>query len=120
MLRLSKDRDELNVIDDQLGSPTYTKDLAPVLVDMIETDKYGVYHATNEEFCSWCEFAKEIFKIANIKIKVNPISTDMYPTKAVRPMNSKMSKSKLEQSGFKKLRRWQDALVDYINICHTK
>ena len=114
MIRLSKDRKELNVIDDQIGSPTYTKDLAPLLVDMIETDKYGVYHATNEGFCSWCEFAKEIFKTANIDMTVNPIQTSQYPTKAKRPMNSKMSKEKLSKNGFKILRNWQDALKDYL------
>ena len=114
MLRLSKEHKELNIINDQVGSPTYTKDLAPLLVDMIETNKYGVYHATNEGFCSWYEFAKEIFKIKNIDIKVNPITTDKYITKAKRPLNSKMSKEKLEQNGFKRLRPWQEALKDYL------
>lgn len=116
MLRLSKDRDELNVIDDQIGSPTYTKDLATLIVDMIESDKYGVYHATNEGFCSWYDFAKEIFKVANIDIDVIPIATSQYPTKAQRPMNSKMSKQKLIYNGFKTLRNWQDAVEEYINI----
>ena len=115
MLRLSKDRDSLNVINDQIGSPTYTKDLASLLVDMIETDKYGVYHATNEGFCSWYDFAKEIFNIANIDINVNPISTKDYITKAQRPLNSKMSKRKLVDNGFKELRNWKEALNDYIN-----
>ena len=114
MLRLSKDRSELNVIDDQIGSPTYTKDLAPLLVDMIETDKYGTYHATNDGFCSWYEFAREIFNIANIDITVNPIPTSQYPTRAARPINSKMSKQKLIDNGFSKLRSWNDALKDYI------
>lgn len=115
MLRLSKDRNELNVIDDQVGSPTYTKDLAPVLVDMIESNKYGTYHVTNDGFCSWYEFAREIFNIANVDIKVNPITTDMYPTKAKRPKNSKMSKEKLIKNDFKIPRHWKDALKDYIN-----
>ena len=114
MLRLSKDRSELNVIDDQIGSPTYTKDLAPLLVDMIETDKYGTYHATNDGFCSWYEFAREIFNIANIDITVNPIPTSQYPTRAARPINSKMSKQKLIDNGFSTLRSWKDALKDYI------
>ena len=114
MIRLSKDRDELNVISDQIGSPTYTKDLAPLLVDMIETDKYGTYHATNEGFCSWNEFAKEIFKVKNIDIKVNTISTNEYPVKAKRPINSKMSKDKLACSGFKELRNWKEAVEDYL------
>lgn len=114
MLRLSKEHKELNIINDQVGSPTYTKDLAPLLVDMIQTNKYGTYHATNEGFCSWYEFAKEIFKVKNIDIKVNPITTDKYITKAKRPLNSKMSKEKLEQNGFKRLRPWQEALKDYL------
>lgn len=114
MLRLSKEHKELNIINDQVGSPTYTKDLAPLLVDMIQTDKYGVYQATNEGFCSWYEFAKEIFKVKNIDIKVNEITTDKYKTKAKRPLNSKMSKNKLEQNGFKRLRPWQEALRDYL------
>ena len=114
MLRLSKDRDELNVIDDQVGSPTYTKDLAPLLVDMLESDRYGTYHATNDGYCSWYEFAKEIFDVAGVDIKVNPITTDMYPTKAKRPFNSKMSKEKLVKNNFKMLRSWKDAVKDYI------
>lgn len=115
MLRLAKDRDEINVINDQVGSPTYTKDLAPLLVDMIETDKYGVYHATNEGYCTWYEFAKEIFRIADVDIKVNPINTSEYPTKAIRPMNSKMNKNKLEKNSFYRLRNWKYSLLDYIN-----
>lgn len=115
MLRLSKDREQLNVIADQIGSPTYTKDLAPLLVDMIETDKYGVYHATNDGYCSWYDFAKEIFRIANIDIKVNPIKTSQYTTKAKRPFNSKMSKQKLVDNGFSELRDWKLALKEYIN-----
>lgn len=115
MLRLAKERDSLNVINDQVGSPTYTKDLAPLLVDMIETDKYGIYHATNEGYCTWYEFAKEILKIANIDIKVNPINTSEYPTKAIRPMNSKMNKNKLEKNSFYRLRNWKYSLLDYIN-----
>lgn len=114
MLRLSKEHKELNIIDDQIGSPTYTKDLAPLLADMLETDRYGLYHATNEGFCSWYEFAKEIFKIKNIDIKVNPISTKDYPTKARRPLNSKMSKQKLIDKGFIPLRNWKEAVKDYL------
>lgn len=114
MLRLSKDRDELNVIDDQVGSPTYTKDLAPLLVDMLESDRYGTYHATNDGYCSWYEFAKEIFDVAGVDIKVNPITTDMYPTKAKRPFNSKMSKEKLKNNNFRILRSWKSAVKDYI------
>ncbi len=114
MLRLAKDRDEINVINDQVGSPTYTKDLAPLLVDMIETDKYGVYHVTNEGYCTWYEFAKEIFRIADVDIKVNPITTKEYPTKAVRPMNSKMSKEKLYYINLKTLENWKIAVQKYL------
>ena len=114
MLRLSKDRDEINVIDDQVGSPTYTKDLAPLLVDMLESDRYGTYHATNDGYCSWYEFAKEIFDVAGVDIKVNPITTNMYPTKAKRPFNSKMSKEKLKNNNFRTLRSWKSAVKDYI------
>jgi len=114
MLRLSKDRNSLNVINDQMGSPTYTKDLAPLLVDMIETDKYGIYHATNEGYCTWYEFAREIFKISKIDIEVNSINTSEYHTKARRPMNSKMSKEKINKNRYTMLRNWQDAIEDYI------
>ena len=116
MRRLGLERDELNVIHDQVGSPTYTADLAPLLVDMIETDKYGVYHATNEEFCSWYEFANEIFEKSKIEVKVSPISTDKYPTLAKRPLNSRLNKHKLAQAGFKPLPNWQESLDHYIHL----
>ncbi len=115
MLNLSKTRKELNVVNDQIGSPTYTFDLAGLLVDMIQTDKYGIYHATNEDFCSWYEFSCAIFREAGIEMKVNPVSTAEYPAaKARRPMNSRMSKEKLTQNGFRRLPSWQDALKRYI------
>ena len=114
MRRLGSERDELNIINDQVGSPTYTADLAPLLVDMMETDKYGIYHATNEETCSWYEFANEIFKQSGIEVKTNPITTNQYPTAAKRPMNSKMSKVKLVESGFSLLPTWKDALTSYL------
>ena len=115
ILRLANEREELRIVNDQIGSPTYTKDLSVLLCDMIETDRYGIYHATNEGYCTWYEFAKEILRLSNIDIKLNPISTKDYKTKAKRPMNSKMSKDKLAKNGFKKLRHWKDALKDYIN-----
>lgn len=114
MLRLSKERESLSVINDQVGSPTYTKDLARLLVDMLKTNKYGIYHATNEGYCTWYEFAREIFKIANVDVKVNKINTCEYPTKARRPLNSKMSKEKLKNMGFIPLRNWKEALEEYI------
>ena len=114
MLRLGRERDELSVVSDQWGSPTYTKDLAPLLCDMIETDKYGTYHATNEGVTNWADFAKEIFKVANISCQVNPVSTEEYPTKAVRPKNSRLSKKCLDEAGFARLPSWQDALRRYL------
>lgn len=95
MLRLGKERKEINVVADQYGSPTYTADLAPLLVEMVKTDKYGIYHVTNEGVCTWAEFAEEIFKIAKLDVKVNHITTEEYPTRARRPMNSRMSKKSL-------------------------
>ena len=116
MLKLSETHDELNVVDDQIGSPTYTYDLAVLLVDMIETEKYGRYHATNEGLCSWYEFACEIFRQAGRDVKVNPVSSDEFPTKAKRPHNSRMDKSKLTENGFTPLPAWQDALKRYLEI----
>ena len=114
MLNLGKTRDKLTVVCDQFGSPTYTYDLAKLLVDMVQTDKYGVYHATNEGFCSWYEFACEIFKQAGMKVEVAPVTSDQYPAKAKRPFNSRMSKDKLEENGFERLPDWKDALSRYL------
>ena len=114
MLNLGKTRDKLTVVNDQFGSPTYTYDLARLLVDMIQTDKYGIYHATNEGICTWYEFACEIFKQAGLKVEVAPVTADQYPAKAKRPSNSRMSKDKLEENGFERLPSWQDALGRYL------
>ena len=116
MLKLAETHDTLRVVDDQFGSPTYTFDLSKLLVDMIETEKYGVYHATNEGICSWYEFACAIFQEAGLgdRITVNPVSTAEYGAKASRPANSRMSKEKLTQNGFRKLPPWQDALKRYV------
>lgn len=114
MLRLGKERKEINVVADQYGSPTYTADLAPLLIEMIQTEKYGVYHATNKGVCTWAEFAEEIFKIADIDIKVNHITTAEYPTRAKRPMNSRLSKNSLVINGFYVLKNWQNALKNYL------
>jgi len=115
MLNLGKTRDKLTVVCDQIGSPTYTFDLARLLVDMAETDKYGRYHATNEGLCSWYEFACEIFKQAGYDhVTVSPVSSDQYPAKAKRPSNSRMSKDKLTANGFDRLPTWQDALKRYL------
>ncbi len=114
MLNLGKTRDSLTVVNDQFGSPTYTYDLAKLLVDMVETEKYGIYHATNEGICTWYEFACEIFKEAGMNVKVSPVSASEYPAKAKRPSNSCMSKEKLTENGFDKLPTWQDALARYL------
>jgi len=114
MLNLGKERRELNVVADQIGSSTYTADLAPILVDMVQTDKYGIYHVTNEGECSWAEFAEDIFQAAGMHVKVNHITTTEYPTKANRPMNSRMSKKVLEKRGFVYLPDWKDALKRFI------
>ncbi|TDK64138.1 dTDP-4-dehydrorhamnose reductase [Bacillus salipaludis] len=114
MLRLAENRSELNVVGDQVGSPTNTFDLSRLLLDIIQTDRYGIYHATNEGFCSWAEFAKEIFRLAGKDVRVNSITTEEYPTRAVRPKNSRMSKQKLIENGFKPLPSWQNSLDHYI------
>lgn len=114
MLKLSENHDRITVVNDQFGSPTYTFDLAKLLVDMVLTEKYGIYHATNEGICSWYDFACEIFKQAGIKMDVVPVTTAEYGAKANRPFNSRMSKEKLVENGFEKLPTWQDALKRYL------
>ena len=114
MLRLSKVNNQLSIVNDQIGSPTYTKDLSRLLVDMLETSKYGLYHATNEGYCSWYEFANTIFKLANINIDIKAINSNEYASRAKRPLNSKLSKDKLIEYGFKPLPHWEDALKDYL------
>ena len=120
MLNLAKNHDEINVVDDQTGSPTYTYDLAVLLCDMVETEKYGRYHATNEGLCTWYEFAKEIFSQAGVDVKVNPVTSEEFPAKARRPHNSRMDKSKLTENGFDLLPPWQDALKRYLEAIGVK
>lgn len=121
MLNLSETHDELTVVDDQIGSPTYTRDLAVLLADMADSSQYGVYHATNEGVCSWAELAAEVFRQAGRQTKITPVSSTAYPTKAVRPKNSRLSKDCLERGGFKRLPRWQDAVGRYlIELCINK
>ncbi len=115
MLRLAERKNEINVVGDQIGSPTYTYDLAKLLLEIIQSEKYGTYHATNEGYCSGAEFATEIFKQSNKEVKVNSITTEEYPTRAVRPKNSCMSKEKLKANGFNSLPKWQDALAHYLD-----
>ena len=114
MLKLAQDRESINVVNDQIGSPTYTPDLAILLCGMALSGKHGVYHATNEGFCSWAEFAQEIMDISGSSCKINPIPTEQYPTKAKRPKNSRLSKTSLDEAGFARLPSWQDALARYL------
>ena len=119
MLRLGAERDTLTVVNDQFGSPTYTKDLSVLLADMIITEKFGTYHATNEGICSWFEFASAIIAEAGLPAKVLPVSSDQYPSRARRPSNSRMSKEKLTANGFLLLPRWEDALQRYLRELNT-
>jgi dTDP-4-dehydrorhamnose reductase len=115
MLSLGETHDTLTVVDDQIGTPTYTYDLAKLLVDMLEKEEYGKYHVTNEGgYISWCDFAKEIFRQAGMPVKVIPVSSAEYPAKAKRPSNSRMEKKKLDEHGFERLPSWQDALSRYL------
>lgn len=114
MLRLSKTNKELNIVSDQVGSPTYTKDLARLICDMIVTKKYGTYHATNEGFCSRAEFAEKIFELAGIDVRVNRVTTEEYSAEAARPLNSRLSKCSLDSAGFSRLPDWEDALERYL------
>ena len=114
MLRLSNDHDTLRVVCDQIGSPTYAHDLAPLICDMLATEKYGTYHATNEGVCSWAEFAEAIMKAADRPTRIIPVTTEEYGAKAARPLNSRMSKKSLDEAGFARLPSWQDALRRYL------
>lgn len=119
MLKLADSKDELNVVDDQIGSPTYTVDLAKLLVEMSYTDKYGTYHVNNDGYCSWAEFAKYIMESNGKTTKINPVSTEKYleisgTKQAYRPRNSKLDKSKLVENGFEMLPSWQDATDRYV------
>ena len=119
MLKLAETKTELNIVCDQIGSPTYTYDLSKLMCDMMETEKYGTYHVTNEGYCSWYDFTKYIYEVAGItNVKVNPITTKEYqklvPSQANRPLNSRMSKTSLDKAGFKRLPAWQDATYRFI------
>lgn len=117
MLRLSKERNEITVVNDQIGSPTYTKHLAALLCKMISTDKYGTYHATNEGFCSWAEFAAKIMELSGSQTKIIPIPSSEYKSVAARPANSRLSKKSLDLNGFDRLPHWQDALKEFLINC---
>lgn len=114
MLRLAQEKEEIGVVNDQIGSPTYTVDLARLIVDIIQTEKYGIYHGTNGGSCSWYEFAKAIFEEANIDMKVNPITTADFPTPAQRPKYSVLGNMALKLNGFEPLRPWREALRSFL------
>ncbi|WP_273477196.1 dTDP-4-dehydrorhamnose reductase [Faecalicoccus acidiformans] len=116
MLRLGKEKGAVSVVNDQIGNPTYTFDLAKLVVDMIQTNKYGIYHATNSgDFISWYDFACEIFKQAKMDdVKVTPVDSSAFPAKATRPKNSRMNQTELDKNGFNRLPAWQDALSRYL------
>lgn len=114
MLKLSEAKREINVVSDQIGSPTYTRDLARLVCDMIATEKYGIYHAANEGFCSWAEFADKIFSLSGKKVVINPVNSSEYHSTAKRPLNSKLSKKSLDDAGFNRLPCWENALERYL------
>lgn len=116
IMKLGKTKKTIDVVCDQVGSPTFTRDLSELIVEMIKTHKYGVYHATNEGFCSRAELAEEIFRHIGYEVKVNYISSEDYPTKAERPKNSKLSKKSLDDAGFKRLPAWQESLRHYLSL----
>ena len=118
MYNVGKNHKEVRVVNDQIGTPTFTYDLARLLVDMIQTDKYGYYHATNEGgYISWYDLTCEIYKQANMDVKVNPVTTEEYGLSvAKRPHNSRLDKSKLIENGFEPLPDWKDAVKRYLDI----
>ena len=116
MLNLAKTNPEITVVNDQRGSPTFTVDLANGIVELLKTDKYGIYHVTNSDECSWYEFAKNIFDLANVDVEVKPVTTEEYPTPAKRPEYSVLSHEKWNNSGFKPLRNYKDALKEYLEL----
>jgi len=115
MLKLAESRNEINVVNDQIGAPTYTNDLAEFIVDLVQTNSYGTYHGINEGYCSWYEFAQLIFEKSGIEIKINPVSTKEYPTKAKRPLNSRLLKEQTDKAGIKRLPFWEDALRRFLD-----
>lgn len=120
MLRIGAEKESLKVVSDQIGSPTFTFDLAKLLCQMLPTERYGVYHATNEGICSWYEFAAAIMEEAGLSCRVIPIPTSDYPSAAKRPMNSRLSKARLDAAGFDRLPDWRDALKRYLAACFAR
>jgi dTDP-4-dehydrorhamnose reductase len=119
MLRLGEEKGEVSVVADQVGSPTYTCDLAQLILELVQSSKYGIYHASNVGYCSWYEFAKEIFRQMNMKVNVNHILTQDYLTRASRPKNSRLYMNNLQKNGFKLLPTWQNALERFLKELKT-
>ncbi|WP_313801712.1 dTDP-4-dehydrorhamnose reductase [Cytobacillus sp.] len=115
MLRLAKDQNKLGVVNDQVGSPTYTVDLAQFIVRLIQTEKYGIYHATNSGSCTWYDFSKAIFEESSLEVKVTPLTTEEFPNKATRPSYSVLDNFAMRVNGFGQLRPWREALSEFIN-----
>jgi dTDP-4-dehydrorhamnose reductase len=115
LINLSKTNNEVRVVNDQIGSPTSTKELANMIEKLIETEEYGIYHGTCEGCCSWHDLACEIYKLMNIKTKVIPVTTDEFPRLAKRPKYSVLENKKLNELGIYKFKNWQDALKVYID-----
>lgn len=114
MLKKGRENSTVSVVNDQIGSPTYTYDLAVLLADMLATDKYGCYNATNEGYCSWYDLTKEAYRLMGIDCEVRPISTEEFGARAERPKNSRLSKKKLDENGFHRLPDWHDALKRFL------
>jgi dTDP-4-dehydrorhamnose reductase len=114
MLRLAKEKEEINVVNDQIGSPTYTVDLARFIIELVQTEKFGIYHCTNSGSCSWYEFAKAIFEESNINVKINPITTEQFPRPAARPRYSVLDNFAMKVNGFPMLRHWREALKEFL------
>ncbi|PFN07048.1 dTDP-4-dehydrorhamnose reductase [Bacillus cereus] len=115
MLRLAEERNELGVVHDQVGSPTYTEDLARFIIELVQSEKYGTYHGSNSGSCSWYEFAQEIFQQANVNIKVNPVTTEEFPRPAMRPKYSILDKDKITNNDFRQLPDWKVSLQSFLN-----
>lgn len=111
---MAKNNIVINVVDDQFGSPTYTVDLADLICEIMKTNKYGIYHATNEGICCWAELAEKTVKLFGLNAKINHISSQYYPTKAQRPLNSRLSMKSLYENDFSHMKPWQDALMRYV------
>ena len=116
MLSLAENHDEITVVDDQIGSPTYSLDLAVSIANLLNSDKYGIYHLTNEGECSWYEFSKRIFELSNVDVKVVPVSTEEFPRPAPRPRYSVLSNQKWIKAGFPPMRKYEEALSDYLSL----